>query len=105
MPEENSPQQIQQPTKKKKGHDGPNFLRRLLGKEILVMFSKDGVDPLRGVMTGYNRYEVLINAVSPITGDVLVMKHAIRMIISSEKNAFEIQGHSGEMQEDTNAGK
>jgi sRNA-binding regulator protein Hfq len=58
-------------------NDGPNFLHKLLGKNIVISLV-DGTDMEESIMKGYNRYEVLIENQN---GDhVLILKHAILSI-------------------------
>jgi hypothetical protein len=82
-----------------KKYDGPNFLQRLIGKEIMIEFvdyqrpgaHEEGESQFIGILRGYNRYELLIDVPDDELMEihtVVVMKHAVAMISPVKENPF-----------------
>jgi RNA chaperone Hfq len=65
-------------------HNGPNFLKRLVGRQVTVWLTTGS--SIGGMVEGYNRYELLIR--SSVCGSQLVFKHAIEQIVPDDDDAF-----------------
>jgi sRNA-binding regulator protein Hfq len=68
----------------------PEFIKKLLGKRIKVLLNND--DELFGVVTGFNRYEIVMKLEETEDADavtVLLMKHAISIIIPDDEEVFD----------------
>jgi len=75
-------------TKPRKTNNGPNFMKMLLGKKVVIAF-RDGDIDLEGVIRGFNRYEILFKREDD-GNEILIMKHAIDVIAPiEEENPFE----------------
>jgi sRNA-binding regulator protein Hfq len=74
-------------TKPRKNNNGPNFMKMLLGKRVIVCF-RDGGES-KGIIHGFNRYEILLKR-EDNEEENLIMKHAIDVIVPlEEENPFE----------------
>jgi sRNA-binding regulator protein Hfq len=68
----------------------PDFLRKLLGKDVKILMSNE--DEIYGTITGYNRYEIVMALKESEIADaipVLIMKHAIDLIIPEDETVFD----------------